>query len=210
MATLILPRARPHDHGLNEAIVPIGIVICGAPTLRRNVSSSKPDAIGDGVAVLQPPGELVGAVGIRADRHRPAAQLAEPGHDRGCRERLGDRIAEAAGVDLERRAAVDQGAKDGLVQLGRGRELGRGDVRVEVALDAVDVADGIEQPGSRGGLDLVEVRRDDLGQRPAGDPAPRRSSGGTATSTRSWTEPIVKSYGWRGRCSRMSDSQARS
>ena len=39
------------------------------------------------------------------------------------------------------------------------------------ALDEVDVAHRVEQPGAGAGRDLVEVRRDDLRQRAAGDPA---------------------------------------
>ena len=102
-------------------------------------------------------------------------------------------MAEAAGVDLEGRAALDERPQDRLVELRLLREPLREDVRVEVALDDVDVADGVEQPGPGGRLDLVEGGRDDLGQGPARRPSPRRSPAWYGDRTRSWTEPIVKS-----------------
>src|SRR6187431_2754424 len=75
---------------------------------------------GDRVTVLQPPAELVEAMGIGADRDGSPTKLAEAGDDRGMRERASDRVAQTAGVDLERRPALDQGMKDRLVQF-RGR-----------------------------------------------------------------------------------------
>ncbi len=44
-------------------------------------------------------------------------------------------------------------------------------MRVQVALDDVDVADGVEQARARRGLDLVEGRGDDVAERAALDPA---------------------------------------
>ena len=46
-----------------------------------------------------------------------------------------------------------------------------GHVRHQKALHEVDVAHRVEQSGAGARRDLVEVRRDDLGDRPAGDPA---------------------------------------
>ena len=63
-------------------------------------------------------------------------------------------------------------AQDRLVQLGGGGEVGAVvTCGTQVALHEVDVAHRIEQAGPGAGLDLVEVRRDDLLERPAGDPA---------------------------------------
>ena len=96
---------------------------------------------------------------VGADGHGPATELAEAARrSPGAGYVSLDGVAQAAGVDLERRAALDERAQDRLVQLRRGREVGRRDVRVEVALDEVEVADGVEQPGPGSRLDLVEVR----------------------------------------------------
>ncbi len=126
---------------------------------------------GDLIAVAECPREVLRPVGIGPDRQALAAEGAVPGHDRGRWIRLRRRMAQAAGVDLEGRAALDEGPQDRLVQLGLLREALGEHVRVQVALHDVDVADRVEEPGASRGLDLVEGWRHDLRERPARDPA---------------------------------------
>ena len=127
-------------------------------------------------------------MGIRSRRNGGATEHLVPGDDGGGRVRLARGLAKAARVHLERGARLDEGDEQRLVQLrGRG-EVRRGDVRMEVALDEVEVADRVEEAGADRALDFVEVRRDDLRQRSARDPRMRRGTRGTASRRR------------RGRC----------
>ena len=158
----------------------------------RRASGTRPPR-DDPVALLEAEGERVRPMGIRAGRDRPPAELAEPRHDPGRRVGLARRLAEAARVDLEAGAALDE-RRAGSARTARARgELGRRDPRRHVALHEVEVAERVEQAAAGRGLHLVEVR----------PRRPRRAAGRRRqASTRSlpygesgpmWTEPIVKS-----------------
>src|SRR5436190_14666067 len=83
---------------------------------------------------------------------------------------LGGRLAQAARVDLERGPGLDEGDEQRFVQLRRRTELGRRDVRHEVALHEIEMADRVEQARSDRAPDLIEVRGDDVRERSAGGP----------------------------------------
>ena len=74
-------------------------------------------------------------------------ELAVAGDDRGTRVHLARFLAQPAGVDLERRAGLDERREDRLVELGRLREVGGRHMWDQVALDEVDVAERVEQLG---------------------------------------------------------------
>ena len=132
------------------------------------------------VRLVEPRRERPAGVGIRADHDALAAELAESRDDRGGGVRLRARIAQPAAVDLERRAGLDDRPEGGLLEVRSRGEVGGGDVRVQVALDDVEVADRVEQAGARRRDDLRVVRRNDLVERAARRPTRGRATPSTA------------------------------
>src|SRR4051794_29591115 len=94
------------------------------------------------IRLHQPACEPLRPVRVRADGHMRAAEIAVALDDRRGWVRLPRQLPQARDVDLEGGAALDERAQDGLVQLGCRREVRRQDVREQVALDEVEVADG--------------------------------------------------------------------
>ncbi len=144
------------------------------------------------VAVAEGPAELVAPVRVRADRDRPAAELAEARNDVGRGIRLGDRVPQAAGIDLEGRPAVHERPQDRLVQLGRGSQVGRRHVRMEVALHDVEwpiVSNSPERAAASTSSNAgATISASD---RPVTQL--RTFDAWYGERTRSWTDPIVKS-----------------
>src|SRR4029079_8990407 len=98
-----------------------GTRFAGAATEREFAETGVRD---DLVSVGEAPAELIETGGLRADSDGSPAQFAEAGDDRRMRERAPDRVTQATGVDLQRRATLDQGVEDRLVQLRGTLEIG--------------------------------------------------------------------------------------
>ena len=82
---------------------------------------------------------------VRAYGDGTTTELPVPGHDRRGGVHLIRGLSQAARIDLESRPTPDQRHEDPLVQLGSRRQVRRRNVRNQVALDEVDMADGVEK-----------------------------------------------------------------
>jgi hypothetical protein len=109
-------------------------------------------------------------VGVRSGRNPGASEHTEALNDPRGWVRLARRLLEAAGIDLEGRARLDQPNKERLIKLRGPGELRGQDMGCEIALHEVEMADRVEQARSDRSEDLVEIRFDDLVERSAAGP----------------------------------------